>query len=382
MKRSFPLPAILSFFKKRKQRLLFFGGEGELEDADDEEDEAGLDDEDCGGLEGAPDDGEGAEADDEGEEVDELDGAFSGESHADETVGDVVMVADPERFFVEGADDDNRKGVKEGDGEDEEGQEDGESGEGLIQPEIGFKGADDSGEVSEEVAAGVPHKDGGGVMVVEPEAAADACCQDGKGGDEVLIAQGGDSCEKEHCNGDGADGKAVHIVEKVDGIHQEHEPENGDGDGEPGAGAKEAQLGFAETDGDDGDEELTGKFGAGFHGFDVVAQTEGDGEECAEQEESKLRADAADAAEVSLQNIFCDFRQFPAPRKEPAAGKADAPRGEHGSAAEECGGFAVLFMGFAFGAVHNVETLGKELENGRDPLSQTQCSAENEKIDR
>ena len=89
----------------------------------------------------------------------------------------MVVVAYPERFFVQGPDDDHHCRIKKGQGEDQQGDQDREAGKRVADVEETDLRCRDCGEKSEEVTSGVPHENSGGRHVVEPESAADTAAQ-------------------------------------------------------------------------------------------------------------------------------------------------------------------------------------------------------------
>ena len=55
----------------------------------------------------------------------------TGESHLDKTVGNVVVVSYPERFFVDRSDNDHHSRVKKGQGKNQKRYQYGETGKGV-----------------------------------------------------------------------------------------------------------------------------------------------------------------------------------------------------------------------------------------------------------
>ena len=107
--------------------LLNFFPEGELQYGDDRQLKQYLYDQNGCCAEVAPEDRQGCKADGKRKQMDHQDRLRTGQAHLDKTVGNMVVVTDPERFFVERSDDDHHGSVKEGERQHQQRDQDGEA---------------------------------------------------------------------------------------------------------------------------------------------------------------------------------------------------------------------------------------------------------------
>ena len=177
---------------------------------------------------------------------------------------------------------DGEAGVKDGQAQHEEGDRKGDDGIGFEQPLDGYHRQDEA----QEGGAGVSHEDLGRVQVIGKKADASA----GQGGHEEGYLRFGHR-EGDDQHGHGADGghaagQPVQSVDEVDRVGDAHDPDHGDGDGQPaqrpvGVTAEDVGVGedvdpVAHEHGDEGGQDLDQEFRHGGQGVDVVEDAQDD----------------------------------------------------------------------------------------------------------
>ena len=299
------------------------------------------------GMRELSEEGEGAE--DGGGEPEEEDGQRGRAAGADESVREVVLVADVEGFAETPADVNHGDEVGEDDAEDEQRFEDGKGlhvGGGV---EMG-EDREEREEIADEVAAGIAEERGGPGEIEGEEAEERAGGEEPDGGDEVLAVAGGGPGEGPDADEAEAGAEAVHVIHEVGGIGEGNDPKDGDGVAEEGIVHEQGDANAGGGDGG-GDEELSTELGEGAEFVFIVPEAERDHADGAEQEDQELEGAAVQAVAVEVQGEGFDEgrnRRLVAsgmdePKAEDRGGQGDEDTGEDGESTGEGDGSVMQF---------------------------------------
>src|SRR5581483_6982009 len=200
----------------------------------------------------------GEDADHDGGEPEQEHGVGAAEMLAREPVREMVDVADPERFPVQRADDDDLGEVDQRDGEDEQRRQDGQRSRILFVVKVGEDGHDGE-QVADEMAAGIAEKRTGVRKIPRQKTDERAAHEKTNGGDEVFAGGSGDHREEQGADGAEAGAKAVHVVDEIERVENGEQPQDGDGVTEENVVDEQgdAQSGSSH---EQGDGELAGQF--------------------------------------------------------------------------------------------------------------------------
>ena len=165
----------------------------------------------------------------------------------------MIGVADPERFFVERAEQADLREVEQGNRQHEQRREHGERTRILLRVKMRQDGHDCE-QVADEVAAGVAEKRAGVRKIPRQKSDQRAAHEKARDGDEIFAVRRGDEREEERANRAKPGAQAVHVVHEVEGVDDGEQPENRDGVAENFAGNKQRDALARGGDGD-GDEQ-------------------------------------------------------------------------------------------------------------------------------
>ena len=252
---------------------------------------------------------------------------------------DVGAVGAEHGLVVERAPDHGEQGVGDGQAQRNDGDQNGDGGGRFL---VGLDRADGK-DVAEEHGAGVAHKNGGGIEVVDEEADGRPAERGheqhhdgiGAGGGED---EGGHQAEQAH-----AGGQAVESVDEVHGVDDAHDPQHGEDEAER-AEAEHADEGKREdVDAEAGpikcagDGELGEEFLAGARAANVVVQAEpADGDAADEEGEGAVRVGVEDSAHAA------GFEKQGQERCVEAGGDGDAAQARDGAAVNLAGRYVVV----------------------------------------
>ena len=203
-------------------------GKDELDDGDDGQHGTGLGKDDTSTCRGQPEQSDGAGAGAEAEQADQQYGVGTGDAQFAEAVGNMAVVTNVKRLPVFQAYEDDHDRIEQGDTQHQQWDQHGGDGLAFAGKVKGCQDTDDGQAVAEKVASSISHEDFGGGAVVEQETQRAATSGCGEHGDEMLLPKGCDQQQVHGCNHCRAASQPIHIVEKIQGIDDGHDPEHGD----------------------------------------------------------------------------------------------------------------------------------------------------------
>ena len=140
----------------------------------------------------------------------------------------MIGVADPERFFVQRAEQADLREVKQGNRQHEQRREHGERTRILLGVKM-RQNRHHREQIADEMAAGVAEKRAGVRKIPRQKTDERAAHQKAGDGDEIFAVRGGDEREKKCANRAEPGAQAVHVVHEIEGVDDGEQPENRDG---------------------------------------------------------------------------------------------------------------------------------------------------------
>lgn len=133
------------------------------------------------------------------------------------------------------------------------------------------------------------------------------------------------TAKKSHCDRDGSGGESIHIIEEIDGIHQQHEPEDRRGPDQERVGDEDVDPDVAESDHQQRNEELTAEFHLRRKRPFVVDQPQQHGEKRAENQDGEL----GELGAKSLRQSFAEENFLRPEEKNGSRAETEKPPREH-----------------------------------------------------
>ena len=190
-------------------------------------------------------------------------------------------------------------------------------------------------------------------MIVKPESVCRRRRAGAETGHEILLVRHRRQREKGEGDCGGPDHKTIHVVEKIDGVENEEQPEHRCKPGEESSADEKGDLDTPPGGGRRRNEELPEKFHARFHGVFVVPQSEHERGEGAEAEHGEFHGDSGDSGNAILYALSSSGaveKTGGGDRQE----NGQNPCGKHGQSSEQGRCISVEFMLFGFRHIHAV----------------------------
>ena len=222
----------------------------------------------------APQQGQGSQSGNQYQQMHHLHCPFPAHAQMQKTMGNMIVVADINRFVIVKTYLHHRKGIENGNRQNKQGNQNSKAGGCNFRIEKRDLGTDDAQQKCQKMTAGIPHENRCRIPVVQPETASLCTGTCTQCRNQILSVDAGGNGKKQKGDCRGAHSQTIHIVKKVDGIQNKQDPENGNKAADPDVVDKTGDPDAPAEHNGTGNENLTGKFFTGFHGVTVVPQSQ------------------------------------------------------------------------------------------------------------
>src|ERR1019366_505151 len=259
----------------------------------------------------------------------------------------MIGVADPERFFIQRAEQADLREAEQGNGQHEQRCKHSERTRILLRVKM-RENRHDGEQVANEVAAGVAEKSAGVRKIPRQKSDQRAAHEKARDGDEVFAVRGGDERENKRANRSDTGAQPVHVVHEVEGVDHGKQPENRDGVAENVAVDKQRDT-LAGGGHGHGDENLADEFWERLQLVLVVEPAENRDGDRAEREHGEFNRAAVNAVDNQAGGGNFDDAEF---QENCADGERQENSRQHGKTAGERNRGVVNFA--VAGIVHEV----------------------------
>ncbi|OQA77231.1 MAG: hypothetical protein BWY31_04519 [Lentisphaerae bacterium ADurb.Bin242] len=216
-------------------------------------------------------------------------------------------------------------------------------------------------------------------MVVEPEPDGGSRGTGPEAGHEILFVDDRRGREKDERDRPGPARQSVHVVEEVDGVEDEHDPEDGDAPGDPRDVDEEGYLHAAESDCDRGDQDLPDQFVARGEREFVIQRSQKQRRRRAAEDHDEAPGNIRNPGNAVQKRFRGDVRKKAECGDQPRA-ERDGPCEEHGKTPEERSRFFMELVIFTFRNIEKTGLSRQRLAERRQSEGQSQGHDENSAV--